>query len=171
MKRRTDKVEWFLDMAFRCAEQGTCLRRNFGVVLIDEGGSEVISTGYTGAPKGIPHCTFCLRNKYNVPSGERYELCLSVHAEMNALIQAGKKARGSSLYLAGFHVDTGKIIGQQPCFLCIRMIINAGVKAVCVRLNDNIREWFDPLDIYKTHLDKLKSQNEIKKNAKKPDST
>ena len=151
MTQRTDKANWFLDMALRCAEQGTCRRRNYGTVLVDKRGA-VISTGYTGAPKGIPHCVTCLREKYKVPSGQRYELCLSVHGEMNALIQAGKAARGSTLYLAGFQVDTGAIVGNMPCFLCARMIINAGVEKVCVRYPNDTMKWFTPLEIYEARL-------------------
>lgn len=132
---RTSKVMWFLDMAQRCAEQGTCLRRNFGAVIVDSVGM-VISTGYTGAPCGQRDCIeigTCWRNDHNIPSGSNYEKCRSVHAEMNAMIQAGKNARGGTMYLAGFEATTGALVGMYPCFLCAKMMVNSGLYKVVVR--------------------------------------
>lgn len=132
---RTSKVMWFLDIAQRCAEQGTCLRRNFGAVIVDSAGT-IISTGYTGAPCGQRDCLeigTCWRNDHNIPSGSNYEKCRSVHAEMNAMIQAGKDARGGTMYLAGFEVATGALVGIYPCFLCAKMMKNSGLIKVVVR--------------------------------------
>lgn len=146
---RTNKHEWFLDLAERCARQGTCLRRNFGAVIVDQNNT-VVSTGYTGAPAGMIDCLelqCCWREDNNVPSGTQYEKCKSVHAEQNAIIQAGKKARGSSLYLTGIDAKTGSIVDILPCFLCAKMIINAGISSVIIRMTDRARE-FAPSIIY-----------------------
>ncbi len=105
---RTNRHQYFLDLAIRCAHQGTCLRRNFGAIIVDEYNT-IVSTGYTGAPRKQMDCTelnTCWRKDHNIPSGSNYERCRSVHAEMNALLQAGKNSRGCTLYLAGFDVET-----------------------------------------------------------------
>jgi len=151
-KPRTNRVEWFLDMAQRCAQQGTCLRRNFGAVIVDSFGT-VISTGYTGAPSHSEDCIeigSCWRKTNNIASGSNYEKCRSVHAEMNAIIQAGKNARGATLYLTGIDAETGKVVYYLPCFLCSKMIVNAGIKSVVIRQKDSEQEWvqLQPRDIY-----------------------
>jgi dCMP deaminase len=92
-------------LALRCAKQGTCIRRCYGSVLVDEYDT-IVATGYTGTPKKKIHCIRCWRQEHNVPPGRNYEKCRSVHSEQNALIQAGKKARGCTLYLAGYDVST-----------------------------------------------------------------
>lgn len=146
---RTDKHEWFLDLAERCAKQGTCLRRNFGAVIVDQNNT-IISTGYTGAPSKQKDCTqlqHCWREDNNIPSGTQYEKCRSVHAEQNAIIQAGKNARNSILYLAGIDAKTGKIVEILPCFLCAKMIINSGVSEVIIRMLAGAVH-FTPSEIY-----------------------
>ena len=90
MERR-DKINYYLDLAEAVAQRSTCLRRHFGAVIVKD--DEVISTGYSGAPRGRENCTdlnYCVRTRLNVPRGERYELCRSVHAEMNAVISAAR---------------------------------------------------------------------------------
>ena len=132
---RTSKTDWFLDIAERCAHQGTCLRRKYGAVIVDQSGT-VVSTGYVGAPAGQKDCLeigHCWREDHNIPAGTCYEKCLSVHAEMNAIIQAGKSARGATLYLCGIDAKTDKVITAKPCFLCAKMIVNAGIEKVIVR--------------------------------------
>jgi len=132
---RTGKIKCFLDIAERWAKQSTCLRRAFGAVLVDEDG-HIISTGYNGAPCGQTHCTDkgkCWREEHNIPSGTFYEKCTAVHAEMNALLQAGKRAKGSTLYLTGIDVKTGKYVCILPCYLCAKMLVNAQVKYVWIR--------------------------------------
>jgi len=109
------------------AERSTCLRRKVGAVLVRD--KRILATGYNGAPSGLEHCERigCLRQKHNVPSGERHELCRGLHAEMNALIQAalfGISTADSTLYTTA-----------HPCSLCAKMLINAGVKRV-VTLED-----------------------------------
>lgn len=146
---RTPKYEWFLDLAERCAKQGTCLRRNFGAVIVDRDDT-IVSTGYSGAPIGMVDCLelqHCWRIDNNIESGTCYEKCKSVHAEQNAIIQAGKKARGSALYLTGIDAKTGDVVDILPCFLCIKMIINANIRSVIIRMTDGAHD-FAPSVIY-----------------------
>lgn len=133
---RRDKINYYLDLAQVVARRGTCLRRLYGAVIVKN--DEVISTGYTGAPRGRKNCSdmqTCIRKELNVPRGERYELCRSVHAEANAIISASRdQMLDSSLYLAGMEVSTGELIKNScSCSMCKRMIINAGIKEVYIR--------------------------------------
>ena len=135
---RIDKTNYYLDMAEVALERGTCLRRNFGAIIVKN--DEIISTGYTGAPRGRKNCcdlNYCLREKLNVARGERYELCRSVHAEQNAIISASRdKMIDSVLYLVGKDYKTGEYVkGAAPCMLCKRFVINAGIKTVIAREN------------------------------------
>jgi len=140
---RTDRDQFFLDVALRYAYQGTCLRRNFGAVIIDSHGTQV-SAGYTGPPVGEQHCHSCWRQEHNIPSGQAYEKCRSVHAEMNALLQAGKMARGATMYLNGYDVTTKLPVDILPCYLCAKMIINAGIEMVVMRDGDGDVIKFSP---------------------------
>ena len=147
---RTSRHHYFLDLALRCAHQGTCLRRNFGAIVVDEFNT-IVSTGYTGAPRKQMDCTelgTCWRRDHDIPSGSNYERCRSVHAEMNALIQAGKQARGCTLYLAGFEVGTGALTTIWPCFLCSKMIVNAGIGNVIMRTDTDEYREMDPMVLY-----------------------
>ncbi len=135
---RRDKINYYLDLAEMVAQRGTCLRRNFGAVIVNH--DEVISTGYTGAPRGRKNCSdlgFCIRQNLNIPRGERYELCRSVHAEANAIISASRdKMLGGTLYLCGLEMDSGEYVqNASSCSMCKRMIINAGIEKVYVRDN------------------------------------
>lgn len=135
MERR-DKINYYLDIAETVLERGTCLRRNFGAIIVKN--DEIVSTGYVGAPRGRANCSdlgYCTREKLNVPAGQRYELCRSVHAEANAIISASRKDMlGSSIYLACHDGKTGELYGNvEPCSMCKRMIINAGIHRVIVR--------------------------------------
>lgn len=135
MKRR-DKANYYLDLAEVVAQRATCLRRKYGAVLVKN--DEVISTGYVGAPRGRKNCCDigeCIRTKLNIPRGERYELCRSVHAEANAIISASRDQMiGSTLYLTGIEADTGEYVkNAMCCSMCKRMIINAGIKEVYIR--------------------------------------
>ena len=136
MRERRDKVNYYLDLAESVSQRGTCLRRNYGAVIVKN--DEVISTGYVGAPRGRKNCNDlgkCIREEMNIPRGERYELCRSVHAEANAIISASRdQMLDSSLYLAGTEVSTGELIKNScSCSMCKRMIINAGIKEVYIR--------------------------------------
>ena len=133
---RIDKNNYYLDIAESVVERGTCLRRNFGAIIVKN--DEIISTGYVGSPRGRENCcdlNYCVREKLNVPRGERYELCRSVHAEQNAIISASRKdMMGATLYLVGLNYkDKTYVENANPCSLCKRMIINAGLEKVVIR--------------------------------------
>ena len=134
--KRIDKINYYLDIAETVVERGTCLRRNFGAIIVKN--DEIISTGYVGAPRGRKNCCdlgYCMREKLNVPRGERYEMCRSVHAEQNAIISAARRDLiDSTLYLVGKEVkDDTYVKNANPCILCKRFILNAGIKQVIIR--------------------------------------
>lgn len=136
MERR-DKENYYLDIAETVAERGTCLRRNFGAIIVCN--DEIVSTGYNGAPRGRANCMdlgVCIREKLGIPRGERYEICRSVHAEANAIISASRKEMlGATLYLAGKDAKTGEYVeNASSCSMCKRQIINAGITQVVIRL-------------------------------------
>ncbi|MBN2059706.1 MAG: cytidine deaminase [Deltaproteobacteria bacterium] len=140
---RTGKDDYYLNIALEVLKRGTCLRRNYGAVIVNH--DEIISTGYTGAPRGARNCVdigYCVRSNMGVPSGERYELCRSVHAEMNAVIHASRRAAiGGTMYLMGVGMKDERPLqdGAEPCRLCKRVIINAGLKKMVTRkYNGNI---------------------------------
>lgn len=135
MERR-DKFNYYLDIADTVSERGTCLRRRYGAVIVKN--DIIISTGYVGAPRGRENCCDlgeCKREELGVPRGQRYELCRSVHAEANAIIAASREDMiGSTLYLVGREVATGKLVeNAAPCSMCKRLIINAGIARVVIR--------------------------------------
>lgn len=152
---RRDKINYYLDLAESVAQRGTCLRRNYGAVIVKN--DEVISTGYVGAPRGRKNCTDigrCVREELKIPRGERYELCRSVHAEMNAIISASRdKMIGSALYLVGVEVKSGAYVSESnSCSMCKRFIINAGIETVYVRDTKDdyrmvkVRDWVEQDD-------------------------
>lgn len=133
---RTDKINYYLDIAEAVGQRGTCLRRQYGAVIVNH--DEIISTGYVGAPRGRQNCTDlnrCIRSELNIPRGERYELCRSVHAEANAIISASReKMIGSTLFLTGVDLpDRTYVENACCCSMCKRMVINAGIDRVIVR--------------------------------------
>ena len=133
---RVDKNNYHLDIAETVIERGTCLRRNFGAIIVKN--DEIVSTGYSGAPRGRKNCSdlgFCTREKLNIPRGERYELCRSVHAEANCIISAARRDTiGATLYLSGRDVKSGELVANACCCaMCKRMVINAGIENVIVR--------------------------------------
>ncbi len=137
---RRDKVNYYLDIAQTVAVRSTCLRRRYGAIIVKN--DEIVSTGYNGAPRGRRNCTdlnFCRREQLNVPRGERYEICRSVHAEANAIISAARRDMlGAELYLVGLNGrDDGLVENADSCPMCKRLIINAGISNVIVRDNDN----------------------------------
>lgn len=143
MERR-DKDNYYLDLAEIVSQRCTCIRRHYGAVIVKN--DEVISTGYVGAPRGRKNCSdlgICIREKMQIPRGERYELCRSVHAEANAIISCSRdKMLGASLYLTGKECKTGEYIKNSCCCsMCKRMVINAGIAYVYVRDDkDNYRK-------------------------------
>lgn len=133
---RRDKINYYLDIAQVVAERGTCLRRNYGAIIVKN--DEIISTGYVGAPRGRKNCSdlgYCIRQKLQIPRGERYELCRSVHAEANAIISASRNELiDATLYLVGLEASTGELVANSCCCaMCKRMVINAGIKNVIIR--------------------------------------
>ena len=156
---RKDKENYYLDIAETVLERSTCMRRQYGAIIVEN--DEIISTGYNGAPRGRKNCIdlkYCTRENMNIPSGERYELCRSVHAEANAIISAARKdIMGGTLYLVGRDAKTGGLIPDPtPCSMCRRLIINAGIKMVICRTGEttynvtNVRDWVfndDSLDM------------------------
>ncbi len=147
---RTDKHNYYLDIAETVLERGTCLRRNFGAIIVRN--DQIISTGYTGAPRGRKNCLDlggCQREAMNIPRGERYELCRSVHAEANAIISASRNDMiGSVLYLVGRDMSTGNLVeNASSCSMCKRLIINAGIDKVIIRntatefTTVHVRDW------------------------------
>ena len=133
---RVDKENYYLDIAQTVLERSTCLRRCYGAIIVKN--DEIVSTGYNGAPRGRKNCIglgYCTRDALQVPSGERYELCRSVHAEANAIISAARsETLGATLYMACKDPATGALIpGSTSCSMCRRLIINAGIKRVVIR--------------------------------------
>lgn len=134
--KRIDKENYYLDIAESVLERSTCIRRCFGSVIVKN--DEIISTGYNGAPRGRKNCVdlgYCTREKLNIPRGERYELCRSVHGEENAIISASRKDMiGSSLYLVGKNFDNDEYVKDaRPCAMCKRVIINSGIEKIYIR--------------------------------------
>ena len=133
---RVSKENYYLDIAQTVAERSTCLRRKFGAIIVKN--DVIVSTGYNGAPRGRKNCSdlqFCFRDKMNIPRGERYELCRSVHAEQNAVIAAPRdQMLGATLYMACVTPEEGDIVGgMNSCMMCKRVILNAGIAKVVVR--------------------------------------
>ena len=132
---RKDKENYYLDIAETVALRCTCRRRRYGAIIVLN--DEIIATGYNGAPRGRTNCLdreICMRDELGIPSGERYELCRSVHAEANAIISASRRdMMGATLYLAGIDAKTGEHLDDtRSCSMCQRLIINAGIeKTVC----------------------------------------
>ena len=133
---RIDKENYYLDIAETVLKRATCLRRCYGAIIVKN--DEIISTGYNGAPRGRRNCTdlgYCTRDALQVPSGERYELCRSVHAEANAIISAARsEVLGATLYMVCRDPKTGALIpGSTSCSMCRRLIINAGIQRLVIR--------------------------------------
>jgi dCMP deaminase len=148
---RKCKENYYLDIAETVLERGTCLRRNYGAVIVKN--DIIVSTGYAGAPRGRQNCSdigACTRNKHNIPRGERYEICRSVHAEANAIIAADREQMlGATLYLTG-HDANGEVLEDAlPCSMCQRLIINAGISRVIIRSSpekytvESVRDWVE----------------------------
>ena len=133
---RISKENYYLDIAETVLERATCLRRVYGAIIVKN--DEIISTGYNGAPRGRANCVdmgYCSREAMNVPRGERYELCRSVHAEANAIISASRRDMvGGTIYLVGRNAATGELLPDATsCLMCRRMVINAGLERVVIR--------------------------------------
>jgi dCMP deaminase len=137
-EERISKEEYYLNIAEAVGARGTCIRRNYGAIIVKA--DEIISTGYTGTPRGEVNCCDCgecERERLGIKSGERYELCKSVHAEMNCIISASRADMlGATLYLVGKDKKTGELVDAAPCMLCERLIKNAGIAKIIARQSD-----------------------------------
>ncbi|MCQ2557929.1 MAG: cytidine/deoxycytidylate deaminase family protein [Oscillospiraceae bacterium] len=139
MDTRTGKQNYYLDIADSVLERSTCLRRKYGAIIVRN--DEIISTGYNGAPRGRRNCSdlgTCAREVLKIPSGERYELCRSVHAEANAIISASRRDMiGATIYLVGRNAQTGELLSDaMSCSMCKRQIINSGIEKVVIRISE-----------------------------------
>ena len=150
MDNRTSKENYYLGIADAVLARSTCMRRKYGAIIVRN--DEIISTGYNGAPRGRRNCSdvgFCTREDLGIPSGQRYELCRSVHAEANAIISAARRDMlGATLYLVGRDAKTGALLDDtMPCSMCKRLIINAGITQVVVSTGEgayehiHVRDW------------------------------
>jgi dCMP deaminase len=151
MERR-DKHNYYLDIAETVLERGTCLRRNYGSIIVKN--DEIISTGYTGSPRGRKNCSclgYCRREQLNIPRGEKYEMCRSVHSEANAIISASRRDMiGATLYLVGKDARDGELVkNANSCAMCKRMIINSGIEKIVIRDTHDeyrvtmVQEWIE----------------------------
>lgn len=147
---RVNKPNYYLDIAETVLKRSTCLRKKYGAIIVKN--DVIVSTGYNGAPRGRENCTnlgYCMRDELNIPRGERYELCRSVHAEANAIINASREQMlGSTLYLVGKDSKSGEILSDiSSCMMCKRLVINAGIDKVIFRTGEStfneikVRDW------------------------------
>ena len=141
---RVSKINYYLDIAETVASRSTCLRRKYGAIIVKN--DVIISTGYCGAPRGRVNCCDrdapCIRDELNIPRGERFELCRSVHAEANAIIAASREQMlGATLYQTCVDPHSGEIVAPiDSCQMCKRMIINAGIsQVICHESNGEYR--------------------------------
>lgn len=153
--KRPSKDEYYLNIAREVATRATCIRRRYGAVIVNN--DQIVATGYAGAPRGVPNCIDigkCFRQENNIPKGQNYELCRSVHAEMNALIHAGReRTQGAKMYVHGTDLENNnKTTSGRPCLLCKRAIINAGILEVITTTDTGelkvykISDWIEELE-------------------------
>lgn len=134
---RPDWDSYFIDLAVLVSSRSSCLRKQHGAIIVKD--KQVLSAGYNGTPTKITHCETCFREEHNIPHGTMYELCRSVHAEANAIVQAAKHGtsiNGAEIYVTGI-----------PCLMCTRLIINAGIKAVIVAFDENENQFAASLEL------------------------
>ena len=147
-KSRPDWTEYFLEIARAVGRRSTCLRRMYGAIIVKD--KIIISTGYNGAPRGEANCIdtgICERERLKVPKGQNYELCVAVHAEQNAIINADpEKMKGATIYIVGINAD-GSLASGKPCLLCRRMIRNAMLKEAVYLETDGSVVHVAPADI------------------------
>lgn len=156
---RPSKTDYYLGIAKAVAQRGTCLRRKFGAIIVKD--DRIVSTGYVGAPRGRINCCDrgkCFRMENNIPSGTRYELCRSTHAEMNAIINASKEEmEGATMYLVGIENDGSYTKNADCCSMCKRVVINSGIEKVIIATGEgkhkciNVTEWITNDDSLTLH--------------------
>ena len=129
--KRPSQVKYYLDIAAAVAARSTCIRRQYGAVIVKN--DTIVSTGYNGTARGLVNCcdlNECYREAHNIPHGQQYEKCKAVHAEANAIINASREEMcGAILFLAGFE-NGERIKNPTPCEMCSRMITNSGIRKV-----------------------------------------
>ncbi len=140
MAIRPEKDQYYLNIAKVVSTRSTCLKVLMGAIIVKE--DQIIATGYVGSPRhtksSIEH-NVCLRQHLNIPSGTQYELCRSVHAEQNAIInaaRAGVSLLGGDMFIYGENRKTGEVVNAVPCFICKKMMINAGLNRIICSFND-----------------------------------
>ena len=139
MNERPAWDEYFIDIAILVSSRSTCLRKQHGAIIVKD--RQILSTGYNGTPAKITHCETCFRTEHNIPHGTMYELCRSVHAEANAIVQAAKHGiaiDGATIYITGI-----------PCLMCARLIINAGIKEVVTAFDEDEDQFQASLELLK----------------------
>ena len=152
MDKRVNKDNYYLTIADAVLGRSTCLRRKYGAIIVKN--DEILSTGYNGAPRGRINCNalgYCNREQLQIPAGQRYELCRSVHAEANAIISAARRDMiGGTLYLVGRDAKTNQLLTDTTsCAMCRRMIINSGIDRVVCRIGDSdiaevsVQDWIE----------------------------
>jgi len=134
---RISKQNYYLDIAQTVATRSTCFRRAYGAVIVKN--DTIISTGYCGAPRGRKNCSdmgYCQRQKLEIPRGERYDLCRSVHAEANAIIAAPRELMlGATMYQSCIDVESGELAKDiDSCYMCKRLLINSGIESILYRI-------------------------------------
>ena len=133
---RISKTNYYLDIAQTVASRSTCMRRMYGAIIVKN--DVIVSSGYCGAPRGRQNCSdmgYCLREKMNIPRGQRYEMCRAVHSEANAIISAARELMlGATMYQVCIDAPSGKLAGGiDSCQMCKKLLINAGVETVIFR--------------------------------------
>ena len=131
---RPDWIETWLRVADVMADRSTCQKLHVGACLVNEK-NHVVASGFNGAPRKQPHCDNCIRIRRNIPSGEQYELCESIHAEMNCLLQAGQNAWGTKLFMVCKSPDSSVYYERYPCFMCSKFLYQNGVTEAYVALS------------------------------------
>jgi dCMP deaminase len=159
---RVSEDQYYLNIAREVAGRATCIRRKFGAVIVKS--KQIVSTGYNGAPRGTVNCSdagFCLRNELGAKKGEHYEWCRSVHGEANAIIHASRfDMIGATLYLVGLESETLEIVKDaEPCRMCKRMIINAGIETVVVQSAEGMVSQYKTVDWMNDNLGEYRMVN------------
>lgn len=171
--QRPNKINYYLGIAKAVAQRSTCYRARTGCIIVRD--DQIISTGYVGAPRRTKDCLErgnCLREELKIPHGQRYEMCRSVHAEQNAIInaaRAGVSLLNGDIYVYGERPETGELMDLIPCYFCKRMIINAGLNKVFAQMHDgsikefNVADWVKEWQENDIIADKYKYGNDINK--------
>jgi len=147
MRIRLSKDRRFMNVAMTMAiDFPTCLRRGYAAIVVNDC-DKIISTGYCGAPSGMPHCDICYRLDNNIPQGRNYDMCRSIHAEENALVQAGKLPKGCKMYIAGYDYQLDSITKSKPCYNCSKLLLNCGIETVILQNENGLLEYTTPLKL------------------------